>query len=131
MIDLNKAENQLSGEVVDSCFKIHQHLGPGLLESVYEEVLSHELKNKRGFHIQRQAPIQIEYEGLMMEKGFLADIIVEHTVIIEIKSVKELLPVHSKQLQTYLRLSGLPIGILANFNEAYLKNGLKRIVNGL
>jgi GxxExxY protein len=123
-------ENEISKIIVDCCFKIHTALGPGLLESVYEEVLSHELI-KRGLNIERQKGIPVVYENLKMELGFRADIIVENKVIIELKSIDAIAPVHSKQLLTYLKLSGLKLGLLVNFNEALIKDGIKRIVNNL
>ncbi len=123
-------ENEISKIILDCCFKIHRELGPGLLESVYEEVLSHEL-TKQGLRCVRQVPIPVVYETVKMEIGFRADIIVERKVIIELKSIEAVLPVHKKQLLTYLRVSGLKLGLLINFNEELLKDGLTRIVNNL
>jgi GxxExxY protein len=123
-------ENEISKIIVDCCFKVHTELGPGLLESVYEEVLSYELI-KRGLNIERQRGIPVIYESIKMELGFRADIIVENKVIIELKSIDALAPVHSKQLLTYLKLTGLKLGLLVNFNEALIKDGIKRIVNNL
>jgi len=123
-------ENEISKIVVDCAFKIHNELGPGLLESVYEEVLSYELI-KRNLNIERQKGIPVIYDNLKMELGFRADIIIENKVIIELKSVDAIAPVHSKQLLTYLKLTGCKLGLLINFNEALIKNGIKRIVNNL
>lgn len=123
-------ENEISRIIVDCCFKIHTILGPGLLESVYEEVLSHELI-KRGLIVERQKGIPVIYENLKMELGFRADLFVENKVIIELKSIDAIAPVHSKQLLTYLKLTGLKLGLLVNFNEALIKDGIKRIVNNL
>ncbi|MCL6494002.1 MAG: GxxExxY protein [Ignavibacterium sp.] len=123
-------ENDISKIIVDCCFKIHKELGPGLLESVYEEVLSYELI-KCGLKIERQKGIPVVYDDLKMELGFRADIIVENKVIIELKSIEAIAPVHTKQLLTYLKLTGLKLGLLINFNEALLKDGIKRIVNNL
>lgn len=123
-------ENDISKIIVDCCFKIHKQLGPGLLESVYEEILSYELL-KCGLKIERQKGIPVVYDGLKMELGFRADIIVESKVIVELKSIEAIAPVHSKQLLTYLKLTGLRLGLLINFNEALLKDGIKRIVNNL
>lgn len=123
-------ENEISRIIVDCCFKVHNQLGPGLLESVYEEVLSYELIN-RGLTIERQKGIPVIYENLKMELGFRADIIVENKVIIELKSIDAIAPVHTKQLLTYLKLTGLKLGLLVNFNEALIKDGIKRIVNNL
>lgn len=123
-------ENVMSKIIVDSCFKIHKELGPGLLESVYEEVLAYELFNC-GLKIERQKGIPVVYNNLKMELGFRADLIVENKVIIELKSIEAIAPVHIKQLLTYLKLTGLKLGLLINFNEALLKDGIKRVVNNL
>jgi len=123
-------ENQISGIVLDVCIKIHRVLGPGLFESVYEEVLEYELLQK-GLKVKRQYPISIIYEGIKLEKGFRADLIVEDKVIIEIKAVQKITPLFYSQLNTYLKLSGLRLGLLINFNEVLIKNGFKRQVNKL
>lgn len=123
-------ENEISKIVVDCCFKVHTELGPGLLESVYEEVLSYEII-KRGLNVERQKGIPVVYDSIKMELGFRADIIVENKVIIELKSIEAIAPVHTKQLLTYLKLTGLKLGLLVNFNEALIKDGIKRIVNNL
>lgn len=123
-------ENDLSRIVVDCCYKIHTSLGPGLLESVYEHLLSYELvKNK--LDIKRQQGIPVVYEGVKMDLGFRADIIVENKLIIEIKSVEAIAPVHKKQLLTYLKLTNTKLGLLVNFNEALIKTGIHRVVNNL
>ncbi len=108
--------------------KIHTHLGPGLFESVYEEVLYFEL-TRRGFKVERQVPIPVIYDNIMMEIGFRSDLIVEKRVIVEIKSLEAIAPIHKKQLLTYLRLNNLRIGLLINFNELLLKKGITRLVN--
>lgn len=123
-------ENELATSIVDCCYRIHTKLGPGLLESVYEEVLCYELLES-GLSYARQTGIPVYYNELVLEIGFRADIIVENKVIIEIKSVESIAPVHKKQLQTYLKLTGLKLGLLVNFNEALIKNGITRIVNNL
>src|SRR3989304_4470749 len=123
-------ENEIAKIVVDCSFKIHTTIGPGLLESVYEEILNKEL-NKRGLETERQKAMPVIYEGLKMELGFRADIIVENKVILELKSLEILAPVHSKQLLTYLRISGMKLGLVINFGEALIKNGIHRIVNNL
>ena len=123
-------ENEISKIVLDRSIKVHNLLGPGLLESVYEEVLSYEL-TKANLPCQRQVGIPVVYENVRMEIGFRADILVADKVILELKSVETLLPVHKKQLLTYLRLSGLKLGLLLNFNVKLLKEGITRIVNGL
>ena len=123
-------ENQIATIILDCAFNIHRTLGPGLFESVYEEVISYELM-KRKLEIGRQVEIPVMYELIKMEVGFRADIIVEKKVIIELKSVETLLPVHKKQLLTYLKLTDMKLGLLINFNEALLKNGIVRIANNL
>jgi len=123
-------ENEIATIVVDICFKIHNELGPGLLESVYEEILCYEL-NKRGLSFTRQKPIPVVWENVKLEIGFRADVIVENIVVVELKSVETMSPVFPKILLTYLRLTDIKLGLLVNFNEALIKNGIKRIVNGL
>jgi GxxExxY protein len=123
-------ENELSKIIVNCCFKIHTSLGPGLLESVYEELLAHEL-HKADLNFTRQQGIPVIYEGIKMDLGFRSDIIIESKVIIEIKSIETIAPVHQKQLLTYLKLTGLKLGLLINFNEALIKDGIQRIVNKL
>jgi len=123
-------ENQIATAVVDSAYHIHKELGPGLLESVYEAALTFELE-KRGYEVWRQFPIPIVYCGIQFEEGYRADLMVQNLVIVEIKSVDILAPVHYKQLLTYLKLSGRRLGIMINFNEAVIKSGIRRIVNKL
>ena len=123
-------ENEIAKIVVDLCLKIHKALGPGLLESVYEEVLVYELK-KFGLSFLRQAGIPVIYESITLDIGFKADIIVENKIIIELKSVETVLPVHKKQLLTDLKLTEMKLGLLINFNENLIKNGIVRIANGL
>jgi GxxExxY protein len=123
-------ENELSKIIVDVAFKIHTKLGPGLLESVYEEIMAYELQ-KLGLKIDRQKAIPVVWDDNKMELGFRADLIIEKKVIIELKSVELLAPVHPKQLLTYLKITGLKLGLLINFNEALIKNGITRIVNNL
>jgi len=123
-------ENELSAIIVNCCYNIHKKLGPGLLESVYEEVLCYEL-TESGIYYIRQTNIPIYYNELILETGFRADIIVENKVIIEIKSVECIAAVHKKQLLTYLKLTGIKLGLLINFNEALIKDGITRIVNNL
>jgi GxxExxY protein len=123
-------ENALSKEVLDAAFAVHTRLGPGLLESVYEVVLAYELM-KKGVEVRRQAPIPICYDGLIFEEGFRADLLVGDSLIVELKSIDALARVHSKQLLTQLRLSNKRLGLLLNFGEASLKDGIERIVNHL
>jgi GxxExxY protein len=125
-----KNENQLSKIILDAAFKVHTSTGPGLLESVYEVLLAHELR-KQGLGVQRQVPIPIRYDDLVFDEGFRADLVVESKVIVELKSVEHLAPVHGKQVLTQLRLSNRRLGLLINFGEAHLKHGIERIVNGL
>jgi GxxExxY protein len=123
-------ENEISKIIVNAAYEIHTQLGPGLLESVYEEILYFELISK-GLKVERQKGISVLWKGIKMEVGFRADLIVENKVIIEIKSVSEILSVHSKQVLTYLKLSGCKLGLLINFNDKLIKSGITRIVNNL
>jgi GxxExxY protein len=123
-------ENELSKIVVDICYKIHTKLGPGLLESVYEAILYYEL-NKLGLKVEKQKPLPVHWDEMVLEIGFRADLIVEDKVILEIKSVAELANVHPKQVLTYLRITDMKLGLLINFNETYIKDGIKRVVNNL
>ena len=123
-------ENEISKIIVNASYKIHIRLGPGLLESVYEAILSHEL-TKQGLKIERQKPIPVIWDDIYLDIGFRSDIIVENKVIIEIKSVEQISNVYLKQLLTYVRVTDLKLGLLINFNEALIKNGIKRVANGL
>ncbi|WP_025321174.1 GxxExxY protein [Deferrisoma camini] len=123
-------ENEIAKVILDSAFRVHRALGPGLLESVYELALAHELQ-KRELRVARQVPVPIEYDGLTFDQGFRADLIVEDRVIVELKSVETVQPVHKKQLLTHLKLSGCRLGLLINFGEALLKDGITRVVNNL
>ncbi|WP_420316836.1 GxxExxY protein [Ekhidna sp.] len=124
------SENELSRIIVDASYQIHTKLGAGLFESVYEEVLNYELIS-RGLSIERQKGIPVFWNEIKMDQGFRADLIIENKVLIEIKSVENILPVHQKQVLTYLKLTKLKLGLLINFNESLIKNGIQRIVNGL
>ena len=123
-------KGQIANGILDAAFRVHSDLGPGLLESVYEVILAHELR-KAGLAVERQRPIPIRYDGLTFDEGFRADLVVQNLVTIELKSIQMLAPVHSKQLLTQLRLAGLKLGLLINFGEERLKNGIKRVANGL
>jgi GxxExxY protein len=123
-------ENELAKVIVNTCYNIHVELGPGLLESVYEEILCYELTSQ-GFKVERQKGIPVFWKDLKMDIGFRADLIVENKVVVELKSVELIAPVHPKKLLTYLRLTNLKLGLLINFNEALIKDGITRIVNGL
>lgn len=123
-------ENQLSKIIVDCCYRIHKTLGPGLLESVYLEILIYELK-KLGLKCEKEVGIPVHYEDMQLDLGFRADLIIENLIIIELKSVEKVLPVHKKQLMTYLKLTGMKLGLLVNFNVNLIKDGIERVVNGL
>jgi GxxExxY protein len=117
-------------QILDSAFLIHTKLGPGLLESVYEVVLANKLA-RAGLRVERQVAVPIELERIRFEEGFRADLIVEQAVLVELKSVEALAPVHAKQTLTYLKLAGMRLGLLINFGAPQLKNGIKRLVNNL
>ncbi len=121
-------ENELTERVIGAAIEVHRHLGPGLLESAYEECLSHEL-NLVGIRFQRQVPLPIVYKGLKLDCAYRMDLVVEDLIVIELKAAEELAPIHSAQLLTYLKASGKQVGLLINFNVPCLKDGLKRIVN--
>jgi GxxExxY protein len=123
-------ENEVAAQIVDAAFKTHSALGPGLFESVYERVLVYELK-KRGLQVLNQHPVAITYETLHVDEEFKADLIVETLVMVELKSIEAIAPIHKKQLLTYLRLSEMRLGLLINFNVDYIKDGISRIVNNL
>jgi GxxExxY protein len=123
-------ENEISGAIVDASYKIHTQLGPGLLESVYEKTLAYELA-RRGFNVSEQQAIPVFYDEVHLEFGFRADLIVNSRVLIEVKSVEAVAPVHAKQVRTYLRLADLRLGLLINFNVNLIKEGITRVVNNL
>lgn len=124
------SENEISKIIVDVAFRIHSQLGPGLLESVYEEIMYYEI-TKHGFKLERQKGIPVMWDNLRMEIGFRADLLVENKVIVELKSVETIAEVHPKQLLTYLKITNLKLGLLINFNEKLIKHGITRIVNDL
>jgi GxxExxY protein len=123
-------ENEIAKHIVDAAFRIHTTLGPGLLESVYQAVMAQEL-TRRGLHAERQLGLPVVWENVHLEAGFRVDLIVENKVIVEIKSVEAIAPVHRKQLLTYLRLANKRLGILINFDVDLIKDGIARVVNGL
>jgi GxxExxY protein len=129
----NEAEkhraDELSNDIIGAAIEVHRVLGPGLLESAYEECLSHEL-NLRGISFRRQVPLPMEYKGLKLECGYRLDLVVEDLVIVELKAIGKIEPIHEAQILTYLRLRDTWLGLIINFNVAVLKNGIKRIVNG-
>jgi GxxExxY protein len=116
--------------VVDAALKIHKALGPGLLESVYQSVLAHELRS-RGLQVEAEVSIPIVYESVKLETAFRADLIIDGCLLVELKSIEQITPVHKKQILTYLRLTEIKLGLLINFNEELIKNGTHRVVNGL
>ena len=123
-------ENEISRIVVDTCFKIHQQYGPGLFETVYEEIFCYEW-GKTDIPFKRQYPIPLVHEEIKLEAGFRADVIIDDKVIVELKSIEALAPVHYKQVQTYLKLTNCKLGLLINFNVNLIKDGMHRIVNKL
>jgi len=122
--------NDLSGQIIHAAMDVHSALGPGLLESAYATCLSHAL-NKLALHVQQQVALPVCYDGLKLDAGYRIDLLVENTVIVELKSVERLLPVHQAQLLTYLKLAEKPLGRLINFNTTHLRDGIKRMVNKL
>ncbi len=123
-------ENEVAKQIVDAAYRVHSSLGPGLLESVYEVILAYELES-RGLGVVRQQPIPVVYQGVRIETGFRADLMVEARVIVEIKSVEAVAAVHKKQLLTHLRLADKRLGLLITFNVALIKDGITRIANGM
>jgi GxxExxY protein len=126
----NLNEEEIGKIILDSAFKVHTTLGPGLLESVYEAALTIEL-TKRDLNVERQKPIPVEYEGHLLDVAFRADLIVNNLVLVELKSVETITPLFKKTVTNYLKLIPLRLGFLINFNEAHLKHGITRITNGL
>ena len=120
--------NVITGQIVDAAIKVHNALGPGLLESTYEACLMYEL-NKRGFTTRNQVPLPVHYEEVIIEVGYRIDLLVSESVIVELKSVDDIAPIHKAQLLSYLKLSGKKVGLLINFNVELLKNGITRMVN--
>ena len=123
-------ENDLSYHIIGIAIELHKNIGPGLLESVYENALAYDLRDA-GFDVKQQVPMPFEYKEMKMDVGFRLDLIVEDKIIIEVKSVEKLIPVHYSQLLTYLKLSDLKLGLLINFNSKVLKEGIHRMVNQL
>ncbi|HEX6306913.1 MAG TPA: GxxExxY protein [Longimicrobiales bacterium] len=129
MKDLNKDLNTVTGSIVDSAVRIHSKLGPGLVEAVYESVLARDLM-RRGLHVERQKTISFRFEDLHFEDACRCDIVVEQTVIVEVKSVSKIITLHEQQLLTYLRLLDCKLGLILNFGAPLMKEGIKRIANG-
>ena len=122
------AINKRSGEVVDAAMRVHTAVGPGLMESAYEAFLAHELQ-KRGFRVATQLALPVVYDGVRVELGYRIDLLVDDVVIVELKAIAKLLPIHEAQLLSYLRLSGCPVGLLINFHARHLKDGINRMRN--
>ena len=122
--------NQLSSKIIGAAIQVHKALGPGLLESAYEECICHELSSQ-GLSIERQKPLAINYKGIKLDCGYRLDIVVENTIILELKSCEKIEPIHKAQLLTYLKLSGLNLGLILNFNVPVMRDGIVRIVNEL
>ena len=120
--------NNITGQIVDAAMKVHTALGPGLLESAYEACLAHELK-KRGFSIERQKEMPVEYDGILIDIGYRLNLLVNDKVVVELKAVSEVAPIHEAQILSYLKLGKKPIGLLINFNVQRLKDGIKRFAN--
>ena len=123
-------ENELAKIVVDAAFHVHTSLGPGLLESVYQKVMAHEL-NKRGLQVEEEVAVPVVWDDVQLEVGFRIDLLIDKKLVIELKSVEKVSPVHKKILLTYLRLTDLKLGLLVNFGEELMKTGISRVVNGL
>jgi GxxExxY protein len=124
----SKDTNKLTGEVIGAAIEVHKTLGPGLLESAYEECLCHELE-LRGIHYERQKELPIEYKGVKLDCGYRLDIVVEESLILELKACERLEPIHEAQLLTYLKMTGIEVGLLINFNIPILRDGIRRLVN--
>jgi GxxExxY protein len=122
--------NKLSSEIIGAAIEVHKSLGPGLLESSYEECLTHEL-GLRDLSVKRQVPVPVVYKGKKLDCGYRLDVVVENTIILELKSCERIEPIHKAQLLTYLRLSGFNLGLLLNFNVSVMKDGIIRVVNEL
>ena len=121
--------NEITGAIVNSSMKVHSILGPGLLESAYQACLAHELRS-RSLEVVTQVPLPVVYEGQKLEVGYRIDLLVENRVVVEVKSVEAIHPIHEAQLLSYMRLSGIPVGLLINFNVLRLREGVKRMVDG-
>lgn len=122
--------NELTGRIVDVAIDIHRRLGPGLLESVYQTILIHELQ-KHGLRVESEVPFPVEWDGIKMDLGFRADLVVNEEIVLELKSVETTASVHRKQVLTYLKVSGAKVGLLLNFGEVLMKDGIHRLVNNL
>jgi GxxExxY protein len=130
VIDRTLPINELTERIIGACLEVHRELGPGLLESAYEECVCHEL-SRHGIAFERQRPLPVRYKDVFLELGYRLDIVIEQQVIVELKTVDRIMPVHEAQLMTYLKLTGIPVGLLVNFHVPLLKDGIKRLVNNL
>jgi GxxExxY protein len=124
----NMEDNSITGQIIDSAMKVHSALGCGLLESVYESCLAHEI-GKRGLSVRKQVAMPIRYDGITLDTGFRLDLLVAERVVVEIKAVEKMIPLYAAQLLTYLKLGGYKVGLLLNFNTVHLQNGIKRVAN--
>jgi GxxExxY protein len=122
--------NRLSGETIGAAIEVHRSLGPGLLESAYESCLSWELR-QRGFDVEKQVPVPIRYKGLTLDEGYRIDLLVEKKLMLELKSIDKVQPIHVAQVLTYLKMTGLKMALILNFNVLLMRSGIKRIVNRL
>lgn len=120
--------NEITEKIIGAAMKVHSAIGPGVLESVYRKCLQHELK-KFGFEVQSEVKLPIMYEGMVLESGYRLDLLVENRVVVELKCVEALLPIHKAQLLTYLQLANKPLGLLLNFNVVHMREGIKRVLN--
>lgn len=125
-----KTENELSQIILDTAFELHNQIGPGLLESVYQEGMYHKLLEK-GIYVEKEKGISVYIDNKKIDKGFRLDLLVENKVVVEIKSIETIAPIHQAQVITYLKLGGYKLGLLLNFNTKFFKNGIRRLVNGL
>ena len=130
MTEPTREQDLIARQVVDSAFAVHTTLGPGLLESVYEQCLAFELAS-RNIGVERQVPVPVRYRGALIDAAFRMDIVVAGMVVVEVKAVEKMIPIHEAQLVTYLKLSGYPIGLLINFNVPLIKDGIRRMVRSL
>jgi len=126
--EITTEENRTTGQIINLAIKIHSHIGPGVLECVYRQCLEYEL-NKAGLAVRSEVALPVIYDGLCLESGYRVDLLVDNSVIVELKSVESILPIHKTQLLTYLRLSNMRMGLLLNFNVVHLRNGINRILN--
>ena len=130
MTEPTREQDLVARQIVDSAFAVHTTLGPGLLESVYEQCLAFELAS-RNIAVERQVPVPVTYRGVLIDAAFRMDIVVAGMVVVEVKAVEKMVPIHEAQLVTYLKLSGYPIGLLINFNVPLIKDGIRRMVRSL